>query len=385
MRMPIYLDYMATTPVDERVVQKMLTAMDRHGAFGNPASKSHSYGWEAADLIDLASEQVAKLINANAREVIWTSGATESNNLAIIGAARFYQRKGKHIITLATEHKAVLDVCQQLERDGFEVSYLRPESTGLLDLNKLQQALRDDTLLVSVMLVNNEIGVIQDIEAIGQLTKARGALFHVDAAQAAGKVKIDVNAMQIDLMSLSAHKVYGPKGIGALYVRRQPRIRLEPIIHGGGHQLGLRSGTLPTQQIIGMGEAFELARLSMNEETVRLRDLRDRLWQGLQQLPDIQLNGDLQQRVANNLNVSFAGIDGEALLLGLKDIAVSSGSACTSATIEPSHVLSAIGVPADLAHSSIRFALGRFTTEEEIDFAIEHVRYVVSRLRELSP
>jgi len=385
MKLPIYLDYSATTPVDPRVAEKMCAYLTPDGIFGNPASRSHAFGWAADEAVKQARAQVAGLINADPREIIWTSGATESDNLAIKGVAHFNRRKGKHIVTCKTEHKAVLDTCRQLEREGFEVTYLEPESNGLIDLAKLEAALRDDTILVSIMHVNNEIGVIQDIAAIGELTRERGIVFHVDAAQSAGKVPIDTQALKVDLMSFSAHKIYGPKGIGALYVRRKPRVRLEAQMHGGGHERGLRSGTLATHQIVGMGEAFHIAAEEMEEENRRIRRLRDRLWQGMQDMEEIYLNGDMEQRIAGNLNVSFNFIEGESLIMALKDIAVSSGSACTSASLEPSYVLRALGRSDELAHSSIRFTIGRFTTEEEIDYTVRLIRDKVAKLRELSP
>lgn len=382
---PIYMDYSATTPVDERVAEKMCTYLTRQGQFGNPASRSHQFGWQADEAVEQARADVAQLINADPREIIWTSGATESDNLAIKGVAHFYKKNGKHIITLKTEHKAVLDSCRQLEREGYEVTYLDPESNGLLDLGKLESAMRDDTILVSIMHVNNEIGVIQDIAAIGDICRARKIIFHVDAAQSAGKIEIDMDKLKVDLMSFSAHKIYGPKGIGALYVRRKPRVRLEAQMHGGGHERGLRSGTLPTHQIVGMGEAFRIARLEMAEEEARTRVLRDRLWQGLSEIEEVYLNGDVDQRVPGNLNVSFNYVEGESLIMALKDMAVSSGSACTSSSLEPSYVLRAIGRNDELAHSSIRFTIGRFTTREEIDYIVERVKEKVAKLRELSP
>lgn len=382
---PIYLDYSSTTPVDPRVARKMSEYLTQEGQFGNPASRSHSFGWQAEQAVDEARANVAALIGADAREIIWTSGGTESDNLAIKGAAHFYRKKGTHIITVKTEHKAVLDTCRQLEREGFEVTFLSPKPDGLLDLEELEAALREDTVLISVMHVNNEIGVIQDIGALGAMTRARGILLHVDAAQSAGKIPIDVAAMQVDLMTLSAHKIYGPKGIGALYICRKPRVRLEAQIHGGGHERGLRSGTLPTHQIVGMGEAFRLAREEMAEEAVRIRALRDRLWNGLSSMEEVYCNGDLEQRVPGNLNVSFNFVEGESLIMALKEIAVSSGSACTSASLEPSYVLRALGRNDELAHSSLRFTVGRFTTEEEIDRTVSLVRTAVERLRELSP
>lgn len=355
------------------------------GDFGNPASRSHSYGWNAEAAIEQARKNVADLIGADPREIVWTSGATESDNLAIKGAAHFYKKKGNHIITCKTEHKAVLDTCRQLEREGFEITYLDPEPNGLIDLNKLEGAIRDSTILFSIMHVNNEIGVIQDVAAIGKLTREKGILFHTDGAQSAGKVPIDVNAMNIDLMSLSAHKIYGPKGMGALYVRRKPRVRLEAQMHGGGHERGMRSGTLATHQIVGMGEAFRIAREEMADETDRIRSLRDRLWNGVKDMDEVYINGDMEHRVAGNLNVSFNYVEGESLIMALKDIAVSSGSACTSASLEPSYVLRALGRNDELAHSSIRFTIGRFTTEEEVDYAIKLVQDKVAKLRELSP
>lgn len=385
MRKPIYLDYSATTPVDPRVAEKMCQYLTLDGEFGNPASRSHQFGWHAEAAVEEARAQVAALIGADLKEIVWTSGATESDNLAIKGAAHFYQGKGKHIITCKTEHKAVLDTCRQLEREGFEVTYLDPEPSGLLDLSKLEAAMRPDTILVSVMHANNEIGVVQDIAAIGKLCRTRGIVFHTDAAQSAGKVPIDVNAMNVDLMALSAHKVYGPKGIGALYVRRKPRIRIEAQMHGGGHERGMRSGTLPTHQIVGMGEAFRIANEEMATESERIHMLRDRLLQGFRSIEEVYINGDLDRRVAGNLNVSFNFVEGESLIMALKDIAVSSGSACTSASLEPSYVLRALGRNDELAHSSIRFTLGRFTTEEEIEFTIKLVKEKIGKLRDLSP
>jgi len=353
--------------------------------FGNPASRSHQFGWDAEKAVEQARAQVAALINANAKEIIWTSGATESDNLAIKGVAHFYQKKGKHIITSKTEHKAVLDTCRQLEREGFTVTYLEPESNGLIDLKKLEAAIRDDTILVSLMHVNNEIGVITDITEIGEITRSHKILFHVDAAQSAGKVPIDLQKMKVDLMSFSAHKIYGPKGIGALYVRRKPRVRLEAQMHGGGHERGMRSGTLPTHQIVGMGTAFQIAKDEMVAENERIRSLRERLWDGLKDIEEAYLNGDLEHRIPGNLNVSFNFVEGESLMMALKDLAVSSGSACTSASLEPSYVLRAIGRNDELAHSSIRFTLGRFTTEEEVDYVIPLLRNKIEKLRELSP
>lgn len=385
MKLPIYLDYSATTPIDPRVAEKMIKHMTPDGNFGNPASRSHAFGWHAEEAVEDARKDVAALVNCDPREIVWTSGATESDNLAIKGAAYFYQKKGKHIITSKTEHKAVLDTCRQLERDGFEVTYLDPETNGLIDLKKLEAAIRDDTILVSIMHVNNEIGVIQDIEAIGEMTRPRKIIFHVDAAQSAGKVPIDLQKAKVDLMSFSAHKIYGPKGIGALFVRRKPRIRLEAQIHGGGHERGMRSGTLATHQIVGMGEAFRIAKKEMATENERLRTLRDRLLKGFEDMEEVYVNGDLDHRIAGNMNISFNFVEGESLLMALKDLAISSGSACTSASLEPSYVLRALGRDDELAHSSLRFSIGRFTTEEEIDYTIEQVRKNVGKLRELSP
>lgn len=386
MKRPIYLDYSATTPVDPRVAEAMMDCLRVEGNFGNPASRSHFYGWQAEEAVEDARGHVAALVNADPREIVWTSGATESNNLAIKGVAGFYKSKGKHIVTSKIEHKAVLDACRQLEREGFEVTYLDPEAgTGLIHPAAVEAVLRDDTLLVSLMHVNNEIGTITDIAAIGEITRARGILFHVDAAQSTGKIDIDLDKMKVDLMSFCAHKTYGPKGVGALYVRRKPRVRLEAQIHGGGHERGMRSGTLATHQLVGMGEAFRLAKLEMHEEQVRLRVLRDKLWMGLQGLEQVFLNGDAVQRIAGNLNVSFNFVEGESLIMALKDLAVSSGSACTSASLEPSYVLRALGLSDELAHSSIRFTLGRFTTEADIDFVIGHASQAVNRLRDLSP
>jgi cysteine desulfurase len=385
LSIPIYMDYSATTPVDERVAEKMCTYLTRQGMFGNPASRSHEFGWKAEAAVEQARVDVAQLINANPKEIIWTSGATESDNLAIKGAAHFYQKSGKHIVTLKTEHKAVLDSCRQLEREGYEVTYMDPEPNGLLDLEKFKAALRDDTTVVSIMHVNNEIGVIQDIAAIGEICRDRKIIFHVDAAQSAGKVAIDTENLKVDLMSFSAHKVYGPKGIGALYVRRKPRVRLEAQMHGGGHERGLRSGTLPTHQIVGMGEAFRIAREEMAEDDARIRVLRDRLWNSLSDMEEVYLNGDMDHRISGNLNVSFNYVEGESLIMALKDMAVSSGSACTSSSLEPSYVLRALGRNDELAHSSIRFTIGRFTTEEEIDYVAALLREKVDKLRELSP
>ena len=382
---PIYLDYAATTPVDPRVAAAMARYLTPDGQFGNPASRSHSFGWRAEEAVAEARRHVAGLIGADPREIVWTSGGTESDNLAIKGAAHFYRKKGRHIVTCKTEHKAVLDTCRQLEREGCEVTYLAPRPDGLLDLEEFEAALREDTVLASVMHVNNEIGVIQDIGALGALTRPRGVLLHVDAAQSAGKVPIDAAAMQVDLMTLSAHKIYGPKGIGALYVCRKPRVRLEAQMHGGGHERGLRSGTLATHQIVGMGEAFRIAGEELAEEAARIRALRDRLWAGLGRMEEVYLNGDLERRVPGNLNVSFNFVEGESLIMALKDIAVSSGSACTSASLEPSYVLRALGRNDELAHSSLRFSIGRFTTERDIDRTIELIEGAVRRLRDLSP
>ena len=385
MKLPIYLDYSATTPVDPRVAEKMMQCLTLDGIFGNPASRSHRFGWQAEEVVDEARNNIADLIGADPREIVFTSGATESNNLAIKGIAHFYQKQGKHIITCKTEHKAVLDPCRYLEGEGFEVTYLDPQPNGLVTLQQLEAAMRDDTILVSLMHVNNEIGVIQDVAAIGELCRARKIFFHVDAAQSVGKIAIDVEAMKIDLLSMSAHKIYGPKGIGALFVRRKPRVRLEAQMHGGGHERGMRSGTLPTHQIVGMGEAFRIAKLEMADEEARILTLRDRLWQGLKDIEEVYINGDLERRVPGNLNVSFAYVEGESLIMALKDLAVSSGSACTSASLEPSYVLRALGLSDELAHSSIRFSIGRFTTEEEIDYTVKLLNESISRLREMSP
>ena len=383
MQLPIYLDYSATTPVDPRVVDAMIPWLREN--FGNPASRSHSFGWTAEKAVDQAREQVAALVSGDPRELIWTSGATESINLALKGVARFYKDKGKHLVTVKTEHKATLDTMRELERDGFGVTYLDVEDNGLVDFAKLEAALRPDTILVSVMYVNNEIGVIQDIAAIGELTRSRGIVFHVDAAQATGKIVVDLAQLKVDLMSFSAHKTYGPKGVGALFVRRKPRVRLEAQMHGGGHERGLRSGTLPTHQIVGMGEAFRLAREEMATDNERIRMLRDRLWAGISQTEQVFLNGDWERRVPHNLNASFNFVEGESMIMAMKDVAVSSGSACTSASLEPSYVLRALGRSDELAHSSIRFTVGRFTTPEEIDFTIDLVTRQVARLREMSP
>ncbi|MEY3706487.1 MAG: hypothetical protein RL585_1044, partial [Pseudomonadota bacterium] len=379
----IYFDYSATTPVDPRVVDKMIPFL--RDAFGNPASRSHAYGWHAEEAVEQAREDVGALVGCDAKELVWTSGATESINLAVKGAARFYQERGKHLITVKTEHKATLDTMRELEREGFEVSYLDVQEDGLIDLDRFKDTLRSDTVLVSIMLVNNEIGVIQDIEAIGNMCREKGVIFHVDAAQATGKLPINLDSLPVDLMSFSAHKTYGPKGVGALYVQRKPRIRLEAQIHGGGHERGMRSGTLPTHQIVGMGEAFRLARLEMPLENDRIRMLRDRLWRGISALEEVYLNGHMDRRVPHNLNVSFNYVEGESLIMAIKDIAVSSGSACTSASLEPSYVLRALGRSDELAHSSIRFSVGRFTTEEEVDFAVQTIQSKVAKLREMSP
>ena len=383
LKLPIYMDYSATTPVDPRVAEKMIPYLTEK--FSNPASRSHAFGWEADEAVELAREQVAALVNADPKEIVWTSGATESNNLAIKGAAHFYQGKGKHIITMRIEHKAVIDTVRELERVGFSATYLDPEPSGLLDLEKFKAALRPDTIIVSVMLVNNEIGVIQDITAIGDICRDKGILFHVDAAQATGKVDIDLQKLKVDMMSFSAHKTYGPKGIGALYVRRKPRVRLEAQMHGGGHERGMRSGTLATHQIVGMGEAFRIAKEEMTQENERVRMLRDRLLNGLQSMEEVHINGDMERRVPHNLNLSFNFVEGESLIMAIKDVAVSSGSACTSASLEPSYVLRALGRSDELAHSSIRFSVGRFTTVEEVDYVIELLTHKIGKLRELSP
>jgi len=383
LHLPIYMDYSATTPVDPRVVDKMIPYLREQ--FGNPASRSHSYGWDAERAVEQAREDVAALVHCDSREIVWTSGATESNNLALKGAANFYQSKGKHIITVKTEHKAVLDTCRELERVGFEVTYLDVLENGLLDLEVLKAAIRPDTTMISVMMVNNETGVIQDIAAIGEICRAKGIIFHVDAAQATGKVEIDLGTLKVDLMSFSAHKTYGPKGIGALYVRRKPRVRIEAQIHGGGHERGMRSGTLATHQIVGMGEAFRLAREEMAGENERVRVLRDRLLAGLSQMEEVYVNGDMEHRVPHNLNLSFNFVEGESLIMAVKDVAVSSGSACTSASLEPSYVLRALGRNDELAHSSIRFTVGRFTTEQDVDYVINLLKSKIDKLRDLSP
>ena len=385
LSIPIYLDYSSTTPVDERVAKKMAECLTKEGTFGNPASRSHSFGWDSEKLIDEARQNVAKLINADKREIVWTSGATESDNLAIKGAAHFYKERGNHLITLSTEHKAVLDTMRHLEAEGFEVTYLDPQSNGLVNMDDLKKAITDKTILISIMHVNNEIGVIQDLESIGKLCRERKIIFHVDAAQSPGKVEVDVNKFNVDLLALSAHKAYGPKGIGALYVRRKPRVRLEAQMHGGGHERGFRSGTLPTHQIVGMGEAFRLAREEMENDNEKIKKLRDKLWNGLKDMEEVYLNGDLDQRIPGNLNISFNFIEGESLIMAIKDMAVSSGSACTSASLEPSYVLRALGRDDELAHSSIRLTIGKYTEEEEIDYAVKLIKESVEKLRELSP
>jgi cysteine desulfurase len=382
-RKPIYLDYSSTTPIDPRVAEKMIPFITEH--FGNPASRSHSFGWTAEEAVEEARDEVAKLVNADPREIVWTSGATESNNLAIKGASHFYSTKGKHILTVATEHKAVIDAVRELEREGYTATYLEPEPNGMVDLEKFKKAIRPDTVLASVMIVNNEIGVIQDIEALGNICREHNVIFHVDAAQATGKVDIDLEKLPVDLMSFSAHKTYGPKGIGALYVRRKPRIRIEAQMHGGGHERGMRSGTLATHQIVGMGEAFRIARIEMQLENERIRKLRDKLLHGLKDMEEVYVNGDLKHRIPHNLNISFNYVEGESLIMAVKDIAVSSGSACTSASLEPSYVLRALGRSDELAHSSIRFSIGRFTTEADVDFTIQLLKEKIQKLRELSP
>ncbi|QPG28002.1 IscS subfamily cysteine desulfurase [Pantoea sp. SM3640] len=383
MKLPIYLDYAATTPADPRVASKMMQFLTLDGTFGNPASRSHRFGWQSEEAVDVARNQIAELVNADPREIVFTSGATESDNLAIKGAAHAHQARGKHIITSQTEHKAVLDSCQQLEREGFDVTYLTPAANGIVSPEQLRAALRDDTILVTLMHVNNETGVVQDIAAFGELCREREILLHVDATQSVGKLPIDLSQLPVDLMSFSAHKLYGPKGIGALYVRRKPRVQIAAQIHGGGHERGMRSGTLPVHQIVGMGEAYRIAAEERETEMARLQALRDRLWQGISTLPDVILNGDPHQCAPNILNISFADVEGESLIMALKDLALSSGSACTSASLEPSYVLRALGVSEELAHSSLRFSLGRFTTEEEIDYAIALVQKSVARLRAL--
>ncbi|WP_085247143.1 IscS subfamily cysteine desulfurase [Gilliamella mensalis] len=385
MKLPIYMDYAATAPVDPRVAEKMMQYLTPDGIFGNPASRSHKFGWQAEEAVDIARNQIADLIGADSREIVFTSGATEADNLAIKGAAHFNQTKGKHIITCKTEHKAVLDTCRQLEREGYEVTYLAPESNGIINLDKLAEAMRSDTTVVSIMHVNNETGVIQDIEKIGEMCRERGIVFHVDATQSVGKLPIDVTNLKVDLMSFSGHKIYGPKGIGGLYVRRKPRVRIEAQMHGGGHERGMRSGTLPVHQIVGMGEAYRIAKEEMATEMPRLLTLKNRLWNGLKDIEEVYLNGSLEHSVPNILNVSFAYIEGESLMMALKDLAVSSGSACTSASLEPSYVLRALGLNDELAHSSIRFSIGRFTKEEEIDYVIKLIKESIGKLRDLSP
>ena len=385
MLTPTYMDYSATTPVDSRVVKKMVKYLTIEGDFGNAASRSHYYGWQAEKAVEKARGQVASLVGADSKEIIWTSGATESDNLAIKGIAHFYHKRGKHIITMKTEHKAVLDACRQLEREGFEVTYLDPLQNGLLDLNSLREAIREDTVLVSIMHVNNEIGVIQDIHSIGDLCRENKVFFHVDAAQSVGKIEIDLSSLPVDLMSLTAHKIYGPKGIGALYVRRKPRVRLEAQMHGGGHERGMRSGTLATHQIVGMGEAFAIAQTEMSEDNKRIEQLRDRLLAGFADMEEVVINGDLDHRIPGNLNISFNYVEGESLMMAISDVAVSSGSACTSASLEPSYVLRALGLSDELAHSSIRFTIGRYTNKEDVDHAVELVREKVEKLRDLSP
>ncbi len=385
MKLPIYFDYAATTPIDPRVVEKMVQYMGVEGIYGNPASRSHKFGWAAEEAVDDARAHVADLINADPREIVWTSGATESDNLAIKGIAHFYQKKGKHIITVKTEHKAVLDTARQLEREGYDVTYMDVQEDGLLDLAALEAAMRDDTVLVSVMHVNNETGVVQDIDAIGEMCRSRKIMFHVDAAQSAGKLPIDVTKTKVDVMSISGHKMYGPKGIGVLYVRRKPRVRIEAQMHGGGHERGMRSGTLATHQIVGMGEAARIAKEDMAQDNARIIKLRERLWNGVKDMEEVYLNGHETQRVAGIINISFNFVEGESLIMALKDLAVSSGSACTSASLEPSYVLRALGRDDELAHSSIRFTIGRFTTEEEVDYALTQINDGIGRLRELSP
>ena len=385
MLTPTYMDYSATTPVDKRVAEKMAKYLTMEGDFGNPASRSHYYGWQAEKAVDEARSQVAELVGSDPREIVWTSGATESNNLAIKGIANFYHKRGKHIITLKTEHKAVLDTCRQLEREGFEVTYLEPLSNGLLDISVFKDAIREDTILASIMHVNNEIGVIQDIQSIGDICREHKIFFHVDAAQSVGKISIDLTSLPVDLMSFSAHKIYGPKGMGALYVSRKPRVRLEAQMHGGGHERGMRSGTLATHQIVGMGEAFAIAKSEMLEESKKIKQLRDRLLDGFADMEEVVINGDIEQRVPGNLNISFNYVEGESLMMAISDVAVSSGSACTSASLEPSYVLRALGLSDELAHSSIRFSIGRFTTEKDVDDAIRLVREKVEKLRDLSP
>jgi cysteine desulfurase len=385
MTSPTYMDYSATTPVDHRVAEKMAECLSIEGTFGNPASRSHYYGWQAEAAVDKARKQVADLVGADPKEIVWTSGATESNNLALKGIAHFYKKRGNHIITLKTEHNAILDTCRQLEREGFEVTYMSPLPSGLLDIEELKATIREDTILASFMHVNNEIGVIQDLQVIGDICRERKVFFHVDASQSVGKLPINLTELPVDLMSFSAHKIYGPKGMGALYVSRKPRVRLEAQMHGGGHERGMRSGTLATHQIVGMGEAFAIAQEMMADEEVRTRRLRDRLYAGFSDMEEVKVNGDMEQRIGNNLNISFNHVEGESLMMAINGIAVSSGSACTSASLEPSYVLRAIGLPDELSASSIRFSVGRFTTEEDVDNAITLVRQKVEKLRELSP
>ena len=385
MKLPIYFDYSATTPVDKRVAEKMMQYLTTDGCYGNPASRSHKFGWQAEEAVDIARNHIADLINADPREIVFTSGATESDNLSIKGAANFYNKKGKHIITCKTEHKAVLDTCRELERQGYEVTYLDPEVNGLIDIDKLEAAMRDDTVVVSIMHVNNEIGVIQDIAKIGEICRARKIAFHVDAAQSVGKIHVDMQHLKVDLLSISAHKMYGPKGIGALYVRRKPRMRLEAQMHGGGHERGMRSGTLPTHQIVGMGEACRIAKEELEQDLAHVTKMRDRLWNGIKDMEQVFVNGDFDKRYPGNLNVSFNFVEGESLIMSLKDLAVSSGSACTSASLEPSYVLRALGLNDEMAHSSIRFSFGRFTNEEEIDHAINIIQKAIGHLRDMSP
>jgi len=385
MLTPTYMDYSSTTPVDARVAKKMAKFLTMEGDFGNPASRSHFYGWQAEKAVDEARSQVADLVGADPREIVWTSGATESNNLAIKGIAHFYEKRGKHIITLKTEHKAVLDTCRQLEREGFEVTYLDPLPNGLLDMDVFKKTIREDTILASIMHVNNEIGVIQDLQAIGDICRENKVFFHVDAAQSVGKLEINLDSLPVDLMSFSAHKIYGPKGMGALYVSRKPRVRLEAQMHGGGHERGMRSGTLATHQIVGIGEAFAIAKAEMKDEGIRVQKLRDRLLAGFSDMEEVVVNGDLDQRISGNLNISFNYVEGESLMMAISDVAVSSGSACTSSSLEPSYVLRALGLTDELAHSSIRFSVGRYTTEKDVDDAITLVREKVQKLRDLSP
>ena len=385
MLTPTYMDYSSTTPVDARVAKKMAKFLTMEGDFGNPASRSHFYGWQAEKAVDEARSQVADLVGADPREIVWTSGATESNNLAIKGIAHFYEKRGKHIITLKTEHKAVLDTCRQLEREGFEVTYLDPLPNGLLDMDVFKKTIREDTILASIMHVNNEIGVIQDLQAIGDICRENKVFFHVDAAQSVGKIEINLESLPVDLMSFSAHKIYGPKGMGALYVSRKPRVRLEAQMHGGGHERGMRSGTLATHQIVGIGEAFAIAKAEMKDEGIRVQKLRDRLLAGFSDMEEVVVNGDLDQRISGNLNISFNYVEGESLMMAISDVAVSSGSACTSSSLEPSYVLRALGLTDELAHSSIRFSVGRYTTEKDVDDAITLVREKVQKLRDLSP